>query len=776
MNGFLTTRRRHATSSGDPSPDVTSISSLSGSASPPDTGVDISSTDYAHRRRELMKMMADLKSMGAEALIDLPSVVVIGGQSAGKSSLVEAVSGINVPRDSGTCTRCPMECTMSSHATSWSCTITLRMSFDSNGRDTAKTITVPFGRTITDRNEVEVWLRRAQSAILNPNIPSSNFHTKTIEELRNTRNTLKFSRNVVCVSIEDPDATDLSFYDLPGLIQNEEAETVALVKSLVEHYTQKNNTIILTTIPMSDDMENQQSMSLARAADPDGKRTIGVLTKPDTLGAGAINQRKRWVEIIEGRSEDHKLKHGFYCVRLPDDAERTQRLSRAELQRRAAEYFDTTPPWNGVTDRRRFGIPGFVSDVSRLLIQLIEEALPRLREDIDKLLAQCNKDFDALPPPLTNDPQIEVLGRVNTFCDVFKSFVNGSHEDKGLAQRNRALYAIFKRDIRGTAPDFRPFEKPEEYVPLDDTAGKMTLTERDPGVKMMGIYDVRKVIHEAIGWELPNNVPYQAKANLIAQFTKLWFAPSKRCLAGINDVLDQIIDTLISTHFGRFRVLEGYVGDLIRIEVGICKARAEEAVKSVLALETTPYYTQNKHYLETLRDKWLAHYKIVRSRASQYKAPVHLIQQSYPATYFDDNREGPPIAERTPEAKALRALAEAGYANLKIPDLARLLPPDSFQEELIVMADVRAYYHVAYKRIIDHIPLTIEHALHHALTQQLSQSLLTSLLTDVASGPNFSDRMVSEDPSVAQKRASLSTRKQRLSDIRRKLMTFGNNI
>ncbi|KAG2078691.1 hypothetical protein BDR04DRAFT_1087206 [Suillus decipiens] len=446
-------------------------------------------------------MMSDLKSMGAEALIDLPSVVVIGGQSglwSGKSSLVEAVSGINVPRDSGTCTRCPMECTMSSHATSWSCTITLRMGFDNNGRDLQKTITVPFGRTITDRNEVEVWLRRAQSAILNPNVPSSAFHTKTIEELRSTKNTLKFSRNVVCVSIEDPDATDLSFYDLPGLIQNEEAETVALVKSLAEHYTKKENTIILTTIPMSDDMENQQSMTLARAADPDGKRTIGVLTKPDTLGAGAINQRRRWVEIIEGRSEDHKLRHGFYCVRLPDDAERTQRLSRAESQRRAAEYFDTTSPWNGVADRRRFGIPGFVSDVSRLLIQLIEEALPRLREDIDKLLAQCNKEFDALPPPLANDPQIEVLGRVNAFCDVFKSYVNGNHEDKRLAQQNRAFYSMFKRDIRGTAPDFSPFEEPEDYVALDDTEGKMTLTERDPGVKMMGIYDISQVIQEYV--------------------------------------------------------------------------------------------------------------------------------------------------------------------------------------------------------------------------------------------------------------------------------------
>ncbi|KAG1727762.1 P-loop containing nucleoside triphosphate hydrolase protein [Suillus paluster] len=739
--------------------------------------VDISSSDYARRRRELMEMMADLRSMGADALIDIPSVVVIGGQSAGKSSLVEAVSGVTLlssvtaRRAHTTIRRCPMECSMSSHATSWSCTITLRI-YPDNGRDLQKPITVSFGPTITDRSEVEVWLRRAQAAILNPNIPSSSFHTKTIEELRNARNTLKFSRNVVCVSIEDPDATDLSFYDLPGLIQNEEAETVALVKSMAEHYTETENTIILTTIPMSwyvyelrnsfslcswvrclDDMENQQSMSLARAADPDGKRTIGVLTKPDTLGVGAINQRRKWVEIIEGRSEEHTLRHGFYC-----------------------EYFDTTSPWSDMIDRHRFGIPGFVSDVSRLLIQLIEEALPRLREDIDKLLAKCIKDIDALPLPLTNDPQIEVLERVNAFCDVFKSFVNGSHEDKRLAQRNRALYAIFKRDIRGTVPDFRPFNGPEGYVSLDDTEGKMTLTVRDPGVKAMGIYDIRRVIHEAIGWELPNNVPYQAKANLIAQFTKLWVAPSERCLAGINDVIDQVISTLISIHFGRFKVLEDYVGRPTYQEM--CSAGAPDgepaggyAVESDMSpgycspVQGTPEHSSSKK---------------MKSNASKGS----MCRSSIPATpqksdNFSDsiNPHHPGSMSETPEAKALRALAEAGYANLRISDLARLLPPDSFEEELVVMADVRAYYHVAYKRIVDHIPFTIEHALHHALAKQLSQSLLTSLLTDVASGSNFSERMselVSEDASITQKRAMLSTRKQRLSDIRQRLMTFSN--
>lgn len=126
---LLRSRRKRATSIAQSSDGIP----VSGSVSPPeiwvDVPVDISTTDYARRRRELMEMMADLRSMGyvlvdlvagiahttsysADALIDLPAVVVIGGQSgscfpflesesraqldisAGKSSLVEAVSGV----------------------------------------------------------------------------------------------------------------------------------------------------------------------------------------------------------------------------------------------------------------------------------------------------------------------------------------------------------------------------------------------------------------------------------------------------------------------------------------------------------------------------------------------------------------------------------------------------------------------------------------------------------------------------------------------------------
>jgi thymidylate synthase ThyX len=90
------------------------------------------------------------------------------------------------------------------------------------------------------------------------------------------------------------------------------------------------------------------------------------------------------------------------------------------------------------------------------------------------------------------------------------------------------------------------------------------------------------------------------------------------------------------------------------------------------------------------------------SSSSYNREPPKPVVTPYRSAY--SNAEAPQVnvlrtfvEAETPQAKALRALVEAGYLNLRVSDLSRLLPPDSFEEELVVMADVRAYYHVAYK-------------------------------------------------------------------------------
>lgn len=112
---------------------------------------------------------------------------------------------------------------MSSSAQSWSCTIALRRhtSVQGNLNSPGAPTTVRFGPEITDRKAIELWLRRAQSAILSPHVANhEEFYKKSETDLRNLmktdKNMLPFSKDVVVVNVRDPKLTDLSFVDLPG--------------------------------------------------------------------------------------------------------------------------------------------------------------------------------------------------------------------------------------------------------------------------------------------------------------------------------------------------------------------------------------------------------------------------------------------------------------------------------------------------------------------------------------------------------------------------------
>ena len=704
-----------------------------------------------------MDLINDLRAMGAEVFVELPSVAVIGGQSAGKSSLVEAVSGINVPRDSGTCTRCPMECTMSSAGSEWSCTISIRTDYDSNGRPLPQSHITPFGKPLTNKSDVDIWLRRAQTAVLNPSDPPERFYQKNYQELKDWSSpySLKFSRNVVCVSIVDPDATDLSFIDLPGLVQNEDDDIIDLVRKLAETYIQKDKTIILTTIPMTDDIENQQSVRLARAADGEGRRTIGVLTKPDMLHDGAIGARRKWKDVLEGRS--HRLRHGYYCMRFPDDAEREAHITRAEAQRRATEFFDRTSPWCEIADRARFGVPGFVNDVSKLLCRLIEDSLPNIRSKVDELFRETTEDMNALPKPPSMDARIEVLTRINNFCERFKEAVYGTSQYRKLAQRNRAVYAVLKPAIRGTAPDFRPFSgQVLEYIPVEDikqVKDDVSWTT-DSRVIPLALFDIRKVIHESTAWELPGNVPFEAKANLIRRFISLWETHANACFTSICEILDSVAEEFIEEHFGRFKVLANHVRNCVAKELNTCIVETRQAVKDALAQELSPSFTQDTLTYNELRAAWLSHYRSKYNSESNYHSGV-----------------APQSNQVQPVSDPLQAVVRSGFEGLSSADVAKLVPGGNFEDELVVMADVRAYFQVAYKRIIDRLPLTIEHTLHRALSSRLSQSLLTSVM-GTSDFTEKAERLVSEDPAIATRRTALETRMQRLIDIKVRLSTF----
>ena len=235
----------------------------------------------------------------------------------------------------------------------------------------------------------------------------------------------------------------------------------------------------------------------------------------------------------------------------------------------------------------------------------------------------------------------------------------------------------------------------------------------------------------SIAWELPGNIPYEAKTRLIGQFTALWSTPAEKCLASINDVLDQVIQQLLDKHFGRFRVLQDLISyvidntvtkiccrhlffrDLIRPDIEELKGNAQSAVKGTLALEISPILAQNRRDYDDLRDKWLNKYRRARRNPADRRIPQpspsrekmkmkKSVDPHRAPTVYDSEPDifaylEPQAIPSPQESQALNYLAQAGYGGLTVEDLVRLTPRDNFEDELIVMADVRAYFTIAYK-------------------------------------------------------------------------------
>ncbi|KXN83766.1 Interferon-induced GTP-binding protein Mx2 [Leucoagaricus sp. SymC.cos] len=240
FNGFGKRNRKRVnststvnSSASSPQPDgTTSSQSSNQNGNLNGTRDTVSDGEYAKKCRALMALLRDLRNLGADSVFDLPKIVVIGSQSAGKSSLIEAVTEINVPRDSGTCTRCPMECTMSSDAPSgWMCSISLR-----SGASGQLSQATRFGPDIRRKDEVELWLRRAQGAILSADPDKTQWLNKSADQIKQAiaagTGMLMFTEDTIVVDIQDQGLTDLSFVDLPGTKLINRGRTVVLIVSV----------------------------------------------------------------------------------------------------------------------------------------------------------------------------------------------------------------------------------------------------------------------------------------------------------------------------------------------------------------------------------------------------------------------------------------------------------------------------------------------------------------------------------------------------------------
>ncbi|KAJ7886796.1 P-loop containing nucleoside triphosphate hydrolase protein [Mycena olivaceomarginata] len=757
------------------SPDLDS----SGSITPPSTdnhqsdhGVGLSNPSLSQGRRRMLDLVNRLHNTGVQIDIDLPQIAVIGSQSAGKSSLIESISGITLPRAAGTCTRCPTECRLSHSDAAWKCIVELRFITDKNGQSLGQPRNEAFGDPIFDKAEVEDRIRRAQRAILSPSKPSRIF----LEEDEDDIPEVSFSTNYISLQISGPEVADLSFVDLPGLIasvsRGGNERDIAMVESLVTSYISKPSCVILLTVACETDFENQGAHHLTKKYDPEGKRTIGVLTKPDRIPQG---EEENWLPLI--RNEQETLENNWYCVKQPSSQDLKQRITWAEARARENDFFTHTPPWSKLDPmyQKYLRTTNLIDRLSSILSDLISKRLPQIQIELENTIQKTRAGLQQLPKPPSSDPVGEVVSMLHQFIAELNNIIEGVYHPEGLLQGIRPAQEQFRREIRHTAPDFRPFEEPVEFLtayvePFPDPA--FLLNEDGEGgqephaekTAPIFIDAVLKRADNARTRELPGHYPFVVQKSFITEITAKWAAPAQVLCRIVHSTLTQHVKALITRHFSSFGQggLEQRIMILVQDHMTQRAEVAQSLIAKLIALENDGPLTLNAHYPRRLQ-----------SAREERQNPVlaQTIASFKPgAATVDQHGNRLPL---TGIAQILSGLAGIGLGTVTAGNLVKLLPPDRFDPALNIMADVRAYFQVAYKRIADNIPLAIDHELVRGVGRDLLPTLYRGLGVNGPEGLRICRELAQESPSVAGKREELIKRLERLETAGRELVRVG---
>lgn len=361
----------------------------------------------------------------------LPSVAVVGGQSSGKSSVLESIVGRDfLPRGSGIVTRRPL--VLQLHKT------------EEGSEEYAEFLHLP-KRRLTD------------FALVRKEIQD--------ETDRVTGKTKQISPIPIHLSIYSPNVVNLTLIDLPGLtkvaVEGQPESIVKDIEDMVRSYVEKPNCIILAISPANQDIATSDAIKLAREVDPSGDRTFGVLTKLDLMDKGT-----NALDVIEGRA--YRLQHPWVGIVNRSQAEINRNVDMMAARRKEREYFATSPDYSHLAGR--MGSEYLAKLLSKHLESVIRARIPSITSLINKNIDELEVELDRLGRPIGADAGAQlytILELCRAFDKVFKE-----HLDGGRPGGDR-IYGVFDNQLPAALSKL-PFDR---YLSLQNV--KKVVSEAD---------------------------------------------------------------------------------------------------------------------------------------------------------------------------------------------------------------------------------------------------------------------------------------------------------
>ncbi|XP_076140194.1 dynamin-1a isoform X5 [Alosa pseudoharengus] len=377
------------------------------------------------------KMQDAFSAIGQNANLDLPQIAVVGGQSAGKSSVLENFVGKDfLPRGSGIVTRRPLVLQLINCPAEYAEFLHCK------------------GKKFTDFVEVRQEIEAETDRVTGQN--------KGISPVP------------INLRVYSPNVLNLTLVDLPGMtkvpVGDQPSDIEQQIKEMLMQFVTKDNCLILAVSPANADLANSDALKIAKEVDPQGQRTIGVITKLDLMDEGTDAR-----EILENKLLP--LRRGYIGVVNRSQADIDGKKDIHAAMAAEKKFFMSHPGYRHLADR--MGTPYLQKALNQQLTNHIRDTLPALRSKLQSQLLSIEKEVEEYKHYRPDDPSRKtkaLLQMVQQFSVDFEKRIEGSGDQidtaelSGGARINRIFHERFPFELVKMEFDEKELRKEISYA------------------------------------------------------------------------------------------------------------------------------------------------------------------------------------------------------------------------------------------------------------------------------------------------------------------------
>ncbi|KAJ9640011.1 vacuolar protein sorting-associated protein 1 [Coniosporium tulheliwenetii] len=635
------------------------------------------------------KLQDVFTTVGVQNPIDLPQIAVVGSQSSGKSSVLENIVGRDfLPRGTGIVTRRPL--------------ILQLINRPASPKAQANGISEEIQTTDKESN-LDEW-----GEFLH--IPGQKFYdfNKIREEIvRETES--KTGRNAgispapINLRIYSPNVLTLTLVDLPGLtkvpVGDQPRDIERQIRDMVLKQISKPNAIILAVTAANTDLANSDGLKLAREVDPEGQRTIGVLTKVDLMDEGTDV-----VDILAGRIIPLRLGYVPVVNRGQRDIETKKPISYALEHEK--NFFENHKAYRNKSSY--CGTPYLARKLNLILMMHIKQTLPDIKARIASSLQKYSAELQSLGDSLLGNSSNIVLNMITEFSNEYRSVLEGNNQElssielSGGARISFVYHELYSNGVKA----IDPFDQVKDV-------------------------DIRTVLYNSSGSSPALFVGTTAFELIVKQQIKRLEDPSLKCVSLVYDELVRILGQLLTKPtFRRYPALKEKFHAVVIAFFKKAMDPTNKLVRDLVAMESCYINTGHPDFINGSRAMAIVHERHNAARPTQVDPktgkplPPSVPPRSASPSLDGDNNTGFFGSFFASKNKKKMAAMEPPPATLKA---SGTLSEKETQEVEVIKLLITSYFNIVRRTMIDMVPKAIMYQLVSMTKEEMQRELLENM-------------------------------------------------